>query len=144
MKLNDIGLIQRRVLKLSFKDELDENSKDIEGKEGFLQVGLNKVKGKKLRFNNEIFVMRFDATIKALIKDIENSESNDVKDALLIAQIDIYFEMTYKHSHTAEQVTKLVEDEEWFFQRDARIFINKVGSNVLDNSEYYSIRLPLG
>ena len=123
--LSDIGLIKRRILELNFKDCLDETSEDPLGQEGFLQVALKKPQKDMIKFNDKVFVLRFDTVIKAFVKDSENVESEDVKDALLIAEISIDFDLAYTHTLELELVEKLVTDEAWFFQRDARIFINE-------------------
>lgn len=143
MMLRDISLIKRRILELNFKDFLDDASEGILTQEGFLQIVLNKPNKDIIKFSDKVFILCFDAVIEALVKNPENIESDNVKDALPITKISISFEVAYTHSLELESVEKLISDESWFFQRDARVFVHEVASSVIANSAHDYIKLPI-
>lgn len=141
--LNKTVLYDRRVFELSFKDCWEPAVGDVNGKDGFLQISLTKPENERVQINDDQFTLSYYATIKALVRNEENLDSDDVEDAVLLATIDVNFNMAYKHSLETGVVEQLVKDEYWFFQRDARLFLNEVASNVIANSTHDYIRLPM-
>lgn len=141
--LDKIELRRRLVFELTFKDTLEPAFGDVNGREGFLQVSVNKPEGKGINIKDELLTLGFVSTIKAFVKSDDKADSDKIEDAMLIAEMEVKYKMVYGHALEKELVEQLIQDESWFFQRDARLFLNEVASGVLANTTHDYIKLPM-
>ena len=141
--LDKIELRNRRVFELDFKDTWEPAFGEVNGREGFLQVSVNKPEGEGVNINDGLLTFGFTSTVKAFVKNDDKPDSDEIEDAMLIAQMEVKYKLVYGYSLEKELVEQLIQDESWFFQRDARLFLNEVASGVLANTAHDYIKLPL-
>ncbi|MGL1958562.1 MAG: hypothetical protein OCD00_14745 [Colwellia sp.] len=141
--LDKIELRNRLVFELDYKDTWEPAFGDVNGRDGFLQVSVNKPEGEGININDGLLTFVFTSTVKAFVKNDDKPDSVEIEDAMLIAQMEVKYKLVYGHSLEKELVEQLIQDESWFFQRDARLFLNEVASGVLVNTAHDYIKLPL-
>jgi hypothetical protein len=120
------------ITKFDFKDFT------VEGKgasSGFLKIALERKD--EVEVNEKAFLMFFTGLINAF-KGEESSESDSVQ----VLKLEVEFTLKYSSEFDTDELSTQLQENEWFFKKDAGVFLHSVSNRFLSDTAYRSINFP--
>jgi hypothetical protein len=130
MDLTKLKLLASDITKFEFNDYAalkDETSS------GVLKITLER--RDKVQANEESMLLYFSGIIAAF-EGKEGDESNNA------FKLDVEFTMKYAGEFDVDNLISKAQETDWFFKKDAGIFLHGAVNRFLSNTAYNSVRLP--
>jgi hypothetical protein len=132
MNLTKIKLILGNITKFDFKDFTIEEKG---ASSGFLKIALDRKD--EVEVSEKDFLMFFTGLITAFEGE-ESSESDPVQ----VLKLEVEFTLKYSGEFDTDELSTQLQENEWFFKKDAGVFLHSVSNRFLSDTAYRSINFP--
>lgn len=133
MNLTKVKLQSGDITKFEFMDFAVNNK---ETSSGFLKITLERKEQVELSTNDLLLFFT------GLITAFKGEETIAPDDNKRVLNLEVNFTLKYTGEFDLEETPKKSEEFEWFFKKDAGIFLHGIANNFLSNTAYRSISFP--
>jgi hypothetical protein len=133
MDLTKLKLQSALVTSLSFEDFAANNNSTSSG---FLRITLDRKE--EIEANEDSILLFFNGSVAAF----KGEESETPSDSSNVFNLNVKFIVKYSGKFDVDTMAGSPQEYEWFYKKDAGIFLHSVANRFLSDTAYKNVVLP--